>query len=295
MDRYSRVMPTRDPGVRMNDNIRATEIRVIDDDGQVGVMSPREAMEIARQRGVDLIEIVPNAQPPVCKLIDFGKFKYEQQKRDKTAKKTTHQQLIKEVRFHPSTDTHDFDFKLRHARGFLEEGHKVKATVQFKGREVAYRQFGEELLKKFSDALVDLAKVDQEVSMMGRMMTMMLSPLSKKKKEEPKEKKDRSDEPKTVKPRTKKPAIPAETSELGEKLHAAVDEAELEMAADDLEVGDVELEELGLDDLGLEDIDLEDLELEEEALEETSSGFEDEEPPASLDADAQPTRPAPVA
>jgi len=170
----------------MNENIRVPEIRVIDEDGQVGVMSPREALEIAKSRGLDLIEIVPNATPPVCKIIDFGKWKYEQQKRDKMAKKTTHQQLLKEVRFHPSTDTHDFEFKLRHARTFLEEGHKVKATVQFKGREVAYKQFGEELLRKFQEAVADLAKVDQDLSMMGRMMSMTLSPLSKKKKEEAK-------------------------------------------------------------------------------------------------------------
>jgi translation initiation factor IF-3 len=204
MERFSRVMPTRDPGVRMNENIRVPEIRVIDEEGQVGVMSPREAIEIARSRGLDLIEIVPNAVPPVCKIIDFGKWKYEQQKRDKTAKKSTHQQLLKEVRFHPSTDTHDFEFKLRHARGFLLEGHKVKATVQFKGREVAYKQFGEDLLRKFQAALADLAKLDQDLSMMGRMMSMTLSPLTKKKKEEPKEKKE-AKEPKEPKEKKEKP------------------------------------------------------------------------------------------
>lgn len=179
-------MPSRDPGVRMNEQIRVAEIRVIDDEGQIGVMSPREALEIARERGVDLIEIVPNAQPPVCKLIDFGKWKYEQQKRDKAQKKTQHQQLLKEVRFHPSTDTHDFEFKTRHAREFLIEGHKVKATVQFKGREVTYKQFGEELLNKFLERLADISKVDQAISMMGKQMTVVISPTAKKKKEEPK-------------------------------------------------------------------------------------------------------------
>lgn len=184
MERFSRVMPTRDPGVRMNEQIRAAEIRVIDDEGQVGVMSPREALEIAREREVDLIEIVPNAQPPVCKLIDFGKWKYEQQKRDKMAKKTSHQQLLKEVRFHPNTDTHDFDFKVRHARNFLGEGHKVKASVQFKGREIAYKQFGEELLRKFQEQLTDISKVDQDISMMGKTMSMTFSPTGKRKKDE---------------------------------------------------------------------------------------------------------------
>ena len=177
-------MPTRDPGVRMNENIRVPEIRVIGaDGGQIGVMSPREALEIARSKGLDLIEIVPNAQPPVCKIIDFGKWKYEQQKRDKLAKKSSHQQLMKEIRFHPRTDTHDFEFKVRHARNFLNEGHKVKAYVQFKGREVAYKQFGEELLNNFKAQLEDLAKVDQNLSMMGRMMSMVLSPSGKKKAE----------------------------------------------------------------------------------------------------------------
>jgi translation initiation factor IF-3 len=165
----------------MNENIRVPEIRVIDDNGQVGVMSPREALEIARARGLDLIEIVPNAKPPVCKIIDFGKWKYEQQKRDKLAKKSSHQQLLKEIRFHPHTDTHDFEFKVRHARNFLGEGHKVKAYVQFKGREVTYKQFGIELLNNFKARIEDIAKVDQDINMMGRTMSIVVSPSSKKK------------------------------------------------------------------------------------------------------------------
>jgi len=199
MERFSRTMPSRDPGVRMNENIRAAEIRVIDDEGQVGILSPREALEIARERGVDLIEIVPNAQPPVCKLIDFGKWKYEQQKRDKMAKKSSHQQLLKEIRFHPSTDTHDFDFKVRHAKNFLGEGHKVKATVQFKGREIAYKQFGEDLLRKFIEQLTDISKVDQDVQLMGKSMSVTLSPTGKRKKEDPVKKNDSKKEGKKEK------------------------------------------------------------------------------------------------
>ena len=187
MERFSRVMPTRDPGVRMNENIRVAEIRVIDDEGQmVGVMSPKEALEIARSKNLDLIEIVPNAKPPVCKIVEFGKWKYEQQKKDKQAKKSSHQQLLKEIRFHPRTDTHDFEFKIRHARTFIEEGHKVKAYVQFKGREVTYKQFGEKLLNDFKARMEDIAKVDQDISMMGRMMSMVLSPSGKKKASAPK-------------------------------------------------------------------------------------------------------------
>ena len=182
MDRYSRVMPSRDPGVRMNENIRVPEVRVINEAGEmVGVMSPKEAIELARSKQMDLIEIVPKAKPPVCKIIEFGKWKYEQQKREKLAKKSSHQQLLKEVRFHPHTDTHDFEFKVRHARNFIEDGHKVKAYVQFKGREVTYKQFGQELLTNFKTRMEDIAKVDQDISMMGRTMSMILSPGGKKK------------------------------------------------------------------------------------------------------------------
>lgn len=182
MDRFSRVMPSRDPGVRMNEQIRVPEVRVINEAGEmIGVMPPKEAIEMARSKQMDLLEIVPNAKPPVCKIIEFGKWKYEQQKKEKLAKKSSHQQLMKEVRFHPHTDTHDFEFKVRHARNFIAEGHKVKAYVQFKGREVAYKQFGEELLTNFTARMEDIAKVDQSISMMGRTMSMVLSPGGKKK------------------------------------------------------------------------------------------------------------------
>jgi translation initiation factor IF-3 len=215
MERFSRVLPSRDPGVRMNEQIRATEVRVIGNDGEmVGVMSPKAAIEIARAKQMDLIEIVPNAKPPVCKIIEFGKWKYEQQKKEKLAKKSSHQQLLKEVRFHPHTDTHDFEFKVRHARNFIEEGHKVKAYVQFKGREVAYKQFGEELLNNFKARMEDIAKVDQDMSMMGRMMSMVLSPAGKKKaagETNKKEEKQDVSKPKLVK-RTE-PEVPEE--ELG--------------------------------------------------------------------------------
>jgi translation initiation factor IF-3 len=207
MERFSRVMPSRDPGVRMNENIRVAEIRVIDAEGQmIGVMSPREAIDLAREKEMDLIEIVPNAKPPVCKIVEFGKWKYEQQKKEKQAKKSSHQQLLKEVRFHPRTDTHDFEFKVRHARTFIEEGNKVKAYVQFKGREVSYKQFGEVLLNDFKKRMEDIAKVDQDISMMGRMMSMVLSP-SGKKKAEPKEGKEPKEprEPKEAK-EAKKPS-----------------------------------------------------------------------------------------
>lgn len=164
-------------------------MRVIDESGQVGVMSPSEAIKFAHQRGLDLIEIVPNATPPVCKIMDFGKFKYEQTKKDKLQRKHQHVSQLKELRFHPNTDVHDFDFKVRHARRFLEEGHKVKATVVFKGREITYKEQGEAVLRRLVEVLGEMAKVDQEPKLEGRSMAMILAPdRIAKKKSEPKPK-----------------------------------------------------------------------------------------------------------
>jgi translation initiation factor IF-3 len=146
-------------------------------------MSPAAAIALARQREADLVEIVPNANPPVCKIINFGKFKYELAKKEKLQKKHQHVSLLKELRFHPNTDTHDFDFKARHARTFLSEGHKVKATVVFKGREITYKGKGEELLSRLAELLVDVSKVDQPARLEGRSMIMILAPEKKKKVE----------------------------------------------------------------------------------------------------------------
>ncbi len=152
-------------------------------------MSPAEALKISRQRGLDLIEIVPNATPPVCKIMDFGKFRYEQTKKDKMQRKHQHVTQLKELRFHPNTDDHDFEFKTRHARRFLEEGHKLKATVVFKGREITYKQHGQDLLQRLAEALSDVAKVDQVAKLEGKSMAMVFAPeRGVKKKVEPKPK-----------------------------------------------------------------------------------------------------------
>ena len=148
-------------------------------------MTPRAALTMARERDADLVEIVPGANPPVCKIINFGKFKYELAKKDKIQKKHQHVSLLKELRFHPNTDDHDFDFKARHAVRFLTEGHKVKATVVFKGREITYKEQGEDVLKRLSERLVDFAKIDQPAHMEGKSMIMIFSP-ERKKKQEPK-------------------------------------------------------------------------------------------------------------
>lgn len=144
---------------------------MIGSDGQqVGLLPTSEAIQMAVREGLDLIEIVPNADPPVCKLMDFGKYKYELAKKEKLQRKHQHVTLVKEIRFHPNTDTHDFDFKVRHARAFLEDGHKVKATVVFKGREITYKEQGELLLNRFTEKVEDLAKVEQAPKMEGRQM-----------------------------------------------------------------------------------------------------------------------------
>lgn len=149
-------------------------------------MMTKDAYKLAVDRGLDLIEIVPTADPPVCKLMDYGKYKYELAKKEKLQKKHQHVTLVKEIRFHPNTDTHDFEFKARHAREFINEGHKVKATVVFKGREITYQDQGKELLDRFTETLSDIAKLEQNPKMEGRQMIAYYAPdRTKKKNSEP--------------------------------------------------------------------------------------------------------------
>ena len=164
---------------------------MIDADGkQLGVFLIKDARRLASERGRDLVEIAPQAKPPVCKIIDFGKFRYEQQKKEKIQKKNQQVSVLKEIRFHPNTDVHDFDFKTRHAINFLDEGNKVKATVVFKGREMAYVEQGENLLKRFLERVQDIAKVEVEPKMEGRNMSLIVVPLSKKGKKKQQTKQD---------------------------------------------------------------------------------------------------------
>lgn len=150
-------------------------------------MTPREALAISQQKGKDLIEVVPNATPPVCKVMDFGKYKYKLQKKEKIQKKHQHISLVKELRFHPNTDIHDFEFKAKHALQFIADGHKVKATVIFKGREITYKDQGESLLNRLTERLAAVAKIDQSLHMEGRNMIIYYAP-------------DRSAKSKTEKP-----------------------------------------------------------------------------------------------
>ncbi|MDQ7815705.1 MAG: translation initiation factor IF-3 [Melioribacteraceae bacterium] len=168
---------------RVNQEIRIPEVRLIDANGeQLGVVPVKEAIKKAEEAGMDLVEIAPQATPPVCKIIDFGKFAYEQQKREKLQKKKQQVSVLKEIRLHPNTDTHDFDFKARHAVNFIEEGNKVKVSVIFKGRELAYTEVGETLLRRFIERLEDVAKVEQEPKFEGRAMQAILAPQKGKKK-----------------------------------------------------------------------------------------------------------------
>ncbi|MBL7976023.1 MAG: translation initiation factor IF-3 [Candidatus Kapabacteria bacterium] len=176
-------------GVRINEEIKAPTIRVVDSEGNMlGIMPVREARDIAYQQEKDLVEIAPQANPPVCKIIDFGKYQYELHKREKMQKKQQHQSQLKEVRFKAGTDTHDFDFKTRHAREFLLEGDKVKATVFFRGREIQHTEFGEQLLLRFIEKLEDVSKVDQPLKAEGKTLSVTLAPDKEKQKKNQKAK-----------------------------------------------------------------------------------------------------------
>ncbi|WP_425502966.1 translation initiation factor IF-3 [Sagittula marina] len=169
--------PTRDTGPRVNDRIRAPEIRLIGAEGEnVGVVTPQRAMEMAEQAGLDLVEISPNATPPVCKIMDFGKFKYEQQKRESEARKKQKIIEVKEVKFRPGTDIHDYEVKMRNVIKFLENGDKVKVTLRFRGREMAHQNLGRELLERVAEDVKELGKVENMPKMEGRQMVMMIGP-----------------------------------------------------------------------------------------------------------------------
>jgi translation initiation factor IF-3 len=140
----------------------------------------QEARRMAEDRGYDLIEISPNANPPVCKFLDYGKYRYEQMKKEKLQRKHQQQTQVKEIRLHPNTDDHDFEYKARHVRRFLEDGNKVKATVIFKGREITYQDQGKDILQRLLEKVEDITKVEQEPKMEGRSMIMMLAPDKKK-------------------------------------------------------------------------------------------------------------------
>ncbi len=162
----------------MNERIRYPEIRVVGDDGsQLGVMVTREAIALARSKGLDLIEVAPQAQPPVCKIIDYGKYKYEQSKREKDASKKQKQSDLKGIKMFPHIDEHDFQVKVKSAMKFLVDGDKVKVTIQFKGREITHPEFGRQQMEKIVQMTAEVgAQVEKPAALEGRQMTMILSP-----------------------------------------------------------------------------------------------------------------------
>jgi translation initiation factor IF-3 len=169
---------SRERGPRVNHQIRISPVRVIDEDGeQLGILEVHAARQIAEERGLDLVEVAPTARPPVCKIMDYGKYKYEQAKREKEAKKKQHQTAVKEMKFRPKIDDHDYGFKVSHVREFLEKGDKAKLTIMFRGREMMHQEFGLAILQRVKEDLSDVSSVEQEPKTEGRNMTMVLAPL----------------------------------------------------------------------------------------------------------------------
>lgn len=175
--------PSAGSFVRVNGKIRAREVRVIGVDGsQLGVVSLPDAINMARAKGVDLVEVAPNAVPPVCRLVDFGKYRYEQSKKEKEAKKHHHANKVKEVQLSPSIDPHDFGVKLGHAIDFLCEEMKVKISLRFRGREMAHKEFGFQVIDNFMKSIAAYGHPDSEPKLIGKGITVMLSPLPRAKR-----------------------------------------------------------------------------------------------------------------
>jgi len=162
---------------RINEQIRVREVRLIDEDGgQLGVLPIDEALAVAEDRGLDLVEVSPNVEPPVCRVMDYGKFKYKENKRSHEAKKRQKTVQVKEVKMRPKTEEHDFQYKGRNIRRFLSEGNKAKVTVMFRGRELVHPHLGRRLLDRLAEEMADVGDVEQRPKQEGRYMTMVLSP-----------------------------------------------------------------------------------------------------------------------
>lgn len=176
----SRRPPINEDGPRVNEQIRAREVRVINENGDMlGVMAPFEAIKLAREAGLDLIEVSPNAAPPVCKILDYGKYKYEQQKKANEARKKQKVIDIKELKLRPTIGDHDYQIKLKQAREFLTDGDKVKFTLRFRGREQSHMDLSLKVMRRAKEDLADISKVEQDIQSEGRQAVMVLMPLPK--------------------------------------------------------------------------------------------------------------------
>src|SRR5690349_14987279 len=176
-----RFVPRKEAEHRINHFIRAPQVRLVGDNVEVGVYPTQEALKIAQSQQLDLVEISPNADPPVCKITDYNKFLYDKKKKEKEMKAKSKASEVKEIRFTSNTDDHDFDFKSKHAEKFLKDGNKVKAYVQFKGRSIQFKERGELLLLKFAERLGEVAILENMPKMEGRRMLAMFAPKGKKK------------------------------------------------------------------------------------------------------------------
>ncbi|MEM1045385.1 MAG: translation initiation factor IF-3 [Pseudomonadota bacterium] len=177
MRRPFRAPPPQKEGPRVNDEIRVREVQLIDEEGtNRGTVSIEEARELATESGLDLVEIAPNSAPPVCKILDYGRYKYQAQKRAAEARKKQKTFEVKEIKMRPNIDTHDYDVKMRSMRRFFDDGDKVKVTLRFRGREMAHQNLGMELLRRVKDETAEIAKVEAEPKLEGRQMIMVLAP-----------------------------------------------------------------------------------------------------------------------
>lgn len=174
----------QEPEHRINERVRALQVRLVGENVTVGVYPTHEALKIAQEQEMDLVEISPNADPPVCKIIDYKKFLYEKKRKEKEMKANAKQSEVKEIRFTPGTDDHDFDFKAKHAERFLQDGNKVKAYVQFKGRAIMFKERGELVLLKFAERLAEVGQPESLPKLEGKRMFLMLTPKTSKKKKE---------------------------------------------------------------------------------------------------------------
>lgn len=179
---YNRRLPVRkEEPYRINQLIRnVQQVRLVGENVEQGIVDIKVALELAQQQALDLVEISPNADPPVCRVVDYSKFKYEQKKKQKELKAKQVKVVLKEIRFSPTTDDHDYDFKLKHATNFLKEGSKVKAYVQFSGREIVFKDQGFNLLKRFMSDLEEWGKLESEARLEGRRMNIIIAPKIKK-------------------------------------------------------------------------------------------------------------------
>lgn len=176
-----RMMPRREAEHRINQFIRVPQVRLVGDNVEVGIYSTQDALRMAKEMELDLVEISPQVDPPVCKIIDYNKFLYDKKKKEKEMKAKSKVSEVKEIRFTPNTDDHDFNFKAKHAEEFLREGNKVKAYVQFKGRAIQFQERGQLLLLKFAERLAEVGVLENMPKMEGRRMLAMFAPKSKKK------------------------------------------------------------------------------------------------------------------